>query len=333
MILCKQILESFPSLIEMHSLDPSIELENISPTHLSTKNSICYVTQEKYLKEAIESKAGLIIVSEKIAFGEKLEDRNYIVSPLAELLVQKIQTKFFYKNRKQSEVKSYIDSSAVIHSSAKLGENCYIGPHVVIGEQVTIGSDVYLGPGCVIESGANIGPSCQLFSQVYIGSYSLLGANCIIQSHSSIGIEPFLSEANERVVLEDSVEVGSHCTVEKGVLSESLIKKGTKLDNMVHISHSSTIGAHSLITAGNYVGSNVVTGHHYTAGGNGFVESRCKIADAVTLAGMSYVEGDIEKSGAYGGQPLQDMKRYLKTMMVFAKLPELRKYFNQTDKN
>jgi UDP-3-O-[3-hydroxymyristoyl] glucosamine N-acyltransferase len=330
-------------LTELINLDPqnliyvsgpkSGLISGVSIPENIAKNTLVFISKDEHLQSCIKEKASVVIATKTLIQNEKvypftlfsvnnLKDSMRLVLPLFDSKLERFNFS--------------IHSTAVISESAQLGKNCKIGPYSVIGNNVIIKDNVIIGPHCIIESDSKVGSSSILHGFVFLGSLCEIGSNCEIHPHTTVGSDGFgyTTDRNYqhhkipqlgKVIIEDNVEIGANCCFDRATLSRTLIKKGTKIDNLCHVAHNCTIGENSLIAAGFFVAGSSALGDNFTSGGNSVVSTHIKICPNVTLAGRSTVTKDITEPGQYGGYPLQKLKDALKTISSIGKLVEMRK--------
>ncbi len=199
----------------------------------------------------------------------------------------------------------FINSAAIIHKSCRLGKNLHIGPNAVIEE------DVIIGDGCMIEA------------NVVIKKGSILGKNVRIKSCSVIGGAGFGYDKNEneiayeflphfgKVIIEDDVDIGSNTCIDRGSLSDTIIRKGVKIDNLVHIAHNADIGENSLVIACSMVAGSVVIGKNCWIAPGASIRNGLKIGSNCTIGLGSVLTTDIGDNTTVMGVPaigIEDFK-------------------------
>jgi UDP-3-O-[3-hydroxymyristoyl] glucosamine N-acyltransferase len=229
--------------------------------------------------------------------------------------------------------------TAVVHGSAVIGRRVLLGPYCVIGARTVIGDDCRVGAHTVIENDALIGEGTTLHPHVFIGARCELGARCEIHPHSTVGSDGFAysRDANGKPVkiaqvgivkIGDDVEIGGNCSIDRATLTATMIRSGSKLDNLCHIAHNCDLGENGFYTAGFMMAGSTRIGKNFMTGGNSVVAGHLTIADNVELAGRSTVTNDVKEGGQYGGYPLQPLRDALKTLVSLGKLNEMRKKLN-----
>jgi UDP-3-O-[3-hydroxymyristoyl] glucosamine N-acyltransferase len=231
-------------------------------------------------------------------------------------------------------------ATALVHPTATIGKDVLLGPYCVIGAGARIGDGCRIGSHVVIENKVTVGPGTTLHPHVFVGADCVIGRNCEIHPHTSIGSDGFGYAVGRdgrpikiphvgNVVIEDEVEIGSNCAIDRAKLSSTFIRSGAKLDNICHIAHNCDLGENGMYTAGFMMGGSTKIGRQFQTGGNSVVTSHVTIADNVMLQGRSNVTNDIPEPGAYGGYPLQPLREALKTAVSLGQLNDLRKNVNK----
>ena len=201
-----------------------------------------------------------------------------------------------------------------------------------INKDAAISDDVYVGPGCVIEKNVEIGKGSILLPNVTVLANVSIGENCIIHSGSVIGSDGlgFAKDENDRwkkinhlgkVVINNDVEIGSNCTIDRGVLDDTIIGENVKLDDQVHIAHNCIIGKSTIMGANATIGGSTIIGENCMIGGLCGVADNLVITDGVTVSPVSFIFKSINKAGKYSGSaPLMPRGDWLKASANYKKL-------------
>jgi UDP-3-O-[3-hydroxymyristoyl] glucosamine N-acyltransferase len=244
--------------------------------------------------------------------------------------------KYFDRKRQRFTQWGEIHATALVHPDASIGARVCLGPYAVVGAGAVIGDDCMIGSHAVVENEARVGARTLLHPQVFVGAGCEIGEDCEIHPHTTIGSDGFgyamggdgrarkISHLGN-VKIEDRVEIGGNCAIDRATLASTYIRAGTKLDNICHIAHNCDLGENGLYTAGFMMGGSTKIGRRFMTGGNSVVTAHVSIADNVTLQGRSSVTNDIPLPGAYGGYPLQPLKDAMKTAVSLANLNDIRK--------
>jgi len=310
----------------------------ILPPEKANPEALVFVSKQEQLEQALKQNASIIIAQKSLTLPEKAH-ACFFSTPQVQLAMATVGALFDKKIQRFHQTEA-LHPKSFIHPTARLGKNVIVGPCAVIGEDVQIGDHSIIGANTVIESHAQIGQNTILHPQVFIGAFCEIGSSCEVHPHTTIGADGFgfvpLKNSHPvkipqigRVVVEDHVEIGANCTIDRAALTETRIGAGTKIDNLCHIAHNCEIGANSLIAAGFMVAGSSKIGRSFMAGGNAVVSDHVEITDNVMIAGLSGVTKDITEPGQYGGYPLQPLKDSLKTLANMVHLTRMRRQLSQ----
>lgn len=300
-------------------------ISKLSPFFHSDEESLTFAADEKFLKDLASTKAKVIIVPDidlPLNIG-----KSYIVVKDSPRIIMPKLLNFFKRNLKKIE--------KMIEDSSTIGENCNIAPNVYIGHDVIIGNNVSIYPNVTIGEGAVIGDNTVIYSNVSIREFVNIGKNCVIQPGAVIGSDGFgfikVDGNNEKieqigtVIIEDNVEIGANTTIDRGAIGDTIIKKYTKIDNLVQIAHNDIIGENCLIISQVGIAGSTIVGNNVTLAGQVGVSGHIKIGDNVVIGAKSGVHGNVESNQILSGYPLVDHKEDLKIRISLKKLPELLK--------
>lgn len=314
--------------------DPEIEISRVAPIDQAGPGDITFVTNPKYLPLLKQCRADAVIVSPDIA----VQDGTFLVCRNPYLAFAKIQTSLMPDKARKGGVRG----GATVADSAVIDPAATIYPGCVVGENVVIGSGSVLYPGVVIYDDVRIGRDCILHGQAVVREGCRLGDRVILQPSAVIGSDGFGFAPDGQtyfkipqvgiVVLEDDVEIGACSCVDRAALGETVIRRGTKLDNLVQIGHNVQVGEDTVIVAQCGIAGSTKIGKHCTFGGQAAVAGHIRIGDNVTIGGRGGATGNVEGNQVLSGTPLMPHKQWLKASMSFAKLPEMRKEMQQLKK-
>jgi UDP-3-O-[3-hydroxymyristoyl] glucosamine N-acyltransferase len=232
--------------------------------------------------------------------------------------------------------KKGIHPSAIIESSASIGEDVYIGPFVYIGENCRIGEGTSLYPHVFIGDNTVIGENCTLNSGVKVYHYCLIGSGCTIHAGTVIGSDGFgfapQSESEfmkipqlGNVVIEDNVEIGANVAIDRATMGSTIIRKGVKLDNLIQIGHNVEIGENTVMAGQTGIAGSTKIGRNCMFGGQVGIAGHLRIADGTRIGAQSGILGDIStENSVILGYPAFDHKDFLRSTVIFRKLPDLK---------
>ncbi|MFM8443792.1 MAG: UDP-3-O-(3-hydroxymyristoyl)glucosamine N-acyltransferase [Methylococcus sp.] len=225
------------------------------------------------------------------------------------------------------------DPKAIVANSARIGEGANIGPHVYIDEDVVIGSHVTLYPGCYIGRGVVLGDHVTCYPNVVIYDGSRLGSRVTLHAGTVVGQDGLgYAKVNDRwekipqagwAVIEDDVEMGANCCIDRATLGQTVIGAGTKFSDAVVIGHGTKVGRHGMFVAQTGLAGSVNVGENVTMGGQVGVAGHLSIGDNVVIGAKSGVWSDIPANERYFGSPAFKWKQFWKQVAAVQKLPEL----------
>ncbi len=309
-----------------------VEVGGIASLRSATAHDLVFVENEKHLAAALTSKAAAVIAGQFAAAG----NRPVPHKPL--LIVRQPRLAFAQAAAllvPAAPPAAAIDTSAVVHESARLGKGIAVGAHAVISPGVTIGDGSAIGPGVFIGEGVHIGQRCDIKSNVSIYPGTTIGNRVIVHAGAVLGSDGFGFVRDEqtgryakfpqvgRLTVEDDVEIGANSTVDRGALDETVIGRGTKLDNLVHVGHNVRIGKDVVIAAQTGIsGSAVIEDGAVIAGQVGIADHVTIESGAILGAQCGVPSGKIirGKGVLFWGTPARPIRQYLKELAVLAKL-------------
>ena len=290
------------------------EVENILPLDLANDEDISFFYNKKFIDKLKTTKAKVVVLEEEYtSFNNSIS----IVVKDAHIAYAKL-TQLFKKNIE----KIGVSSDASIESN-DIDPSSFIGPRVIIEEKAEIGKNVKILGGVYIGSKVKIEDNTLIYSNVSIYSETKIGKNCIIHANSVLGSDGLgFANKDEKwekiehlgiVKVENEVEIGSGCTIDRSSTGETVLKSGVKLDNQVHIAHNCEIGENTIIGAKTAIAGTTKVGKRCKIGGGCGIIDNINLCDDVTVTPMSFVTKSITKKGIYsGGSMLMEHKDWLK---------------------
>jgi len=295
-----QTLKQIAGLLQVDFVgNPDFEITGINEIHVVEKGDIVFVDHPKYYDKALQSKATTILINKEV---ECPEGKTLLIS----------DDPFRDFNKITKHFNPFIASKSVISDNVIIGEGTIVQPNVFIGENVVIGKN------CIIHANATINNDCIIGDNVVIQSNVVLGSDAFYYKKRPEGFDRLISGG--RVVLEDDVEIGASCTIDRGVTGDTTIGKGTKIDNHVHVGHDTLIGEKCLIAALTAVAGCVVIEDEVTVWGQVGISSGVTIESGTVLMAKTGVMKSLKK-GVYWGSPSQEYRKkmreiiHLKNMM------------------
>jgi len=277
----------------------------INELHKVEKGDLAFVDHPKYYETCINSDASFIIINKIVDFPEGKA-----------LLV--VDQPFEAYLKIVNHFRPFEPASKNISDSAVIGEGTYIYPNTFIGHHVSIGKN------------------CMIHPNVTIMDYSLIGNNVVIQAGTVIGSDAFYYNTKKdrdvwykrmqscgRVVIEDDVEIGAGCTIDRGVTNDTVVGRGTKLDNMIHIGHDTTLGKNCLIAAQVGIAGAVNIGNGVILWGQVGVSKTLSIGDNAVVLAQSGVPSSLEANKTYFGYPADEASTKKREIVWIKRIPEL----------
>lgn len=236
-----------------------------------------------------------------------------------------------------------IAPSAVIDETAVIGDNVAIAENVVVGANVTIAKDCQIFANVVIGINVSIQEKTKIYPNVTIYSESVLGKRCIIHANSVIGSDGFGNVPYQggwlkipqigKVIIEDDVEIGASTSIDRGALSDTIIKKGVRIDNQCQIAHNVIVGEHTAIAGGTGIAGSTTIGAHCMIGGMVALNGHLTIADNVSITGNGMVIRSIKEAGVYSsGIPVIKNKDWARNTSYLLKIIDLFKRVKRLEK-
>lgn len=228
-----------------------------------------------------------------------------------------------------------VHPAAVVHPSATLGAGVHVGAHSVIDENAVIGENTQIGAGCVIGAGVTIGADCDIKPNVTVYPGTRLGRRVIVHAGAVLGSDGFGYVRDEstgehekfpqigRLDIADDVEIGANASIDRGALDATVIGRGVKIDNMVHVGHNVRIGDRVVIAAQTGISGSVVIENDVLIGGQVGLADHVRIEEGAMLGSQCGVPTSkvIRGKGVvFWGTPARPIKQYLKELAVLARL-------------
>ncbi len=290
--------------------------DDIEITALNSLDNACftelsYCDGEKNSKKISTTGAGAILISKEFENLVPKDSIKLVVDNphLSFALLSKLFAKPINFHNQEKKTK--------IAKSAKIMPNVYIGNNVEIGENVIIMAGAYIGDNVSIGEYSIIHPNVVIYNDTKIGRKCHLLANCVVGSdgfgyaHTKNG-EHYKIYHNGNVILEDFVEIGACTTIDRAVFESTIIKQGTKIDNLVQVGHNCEIGENCIIVAQSGISGSSILGKNVTMGGQSATSGHLQIGDFATIAARGGVTKNLEGARVYGGFPIMLQKDWLK---------------------
>ena len=311
--ICKQIDILFS--------EDDIEIDGIHTLSEASSTQLSFFTDAKYATQLPETKAAAVFIDEEHA---KLLPASTIALITDEAYLKlALASKFF----------AYHLSTSI--EEVKMGKTCNVDKNAHFGLNVTLGDNVTVMAGCYIGDNVTIGSNTLLYPNVTFYHHTQIGKDCIIHSGTVIGSDGYgfahtkqgehvKIYQNGKVVLEDDVEIGANCCVDRAVFGTTIIRKGTKLDNLIQIAHNCDLGEHTLMASQVGLAGSTTLGRNVVMGGQSGTAGHLKIADFITVAGKAGVTKSLEGAKMYAGFPAVEIRIWRKIQASLMRLVKKR---------
>jgi len=222
---------------------------------------------------------------------------------------------------------AHIGKRSSIPPDVTIASFAYIGDDVVVGDRVTIMSGTHVGDGCSIGAGCTLHPNVVLYPGITLGQRVILHSGCVIGAdgfgYVFDGHEQVPIPQTGTVVIGDDVEIGANSCVDRATFGETVIERGVKIDNQVHIAHNCRVGENTVIVAQVGISGSVEIGRNCVFAGHSGVVDHVKIGDGVRVMMKTAVSKDVPSGSSVSGQPAMDHRRSLKIQAAVRRLPEV----------
>jgi len=309
--------------------DAEVKITKLSKIEEGEPGSISFLANPAYTHHIYNTKASLVIVNKDFVPTAPIPSTLIRVESAAVAFAKLLE---MYNQVKLN--KTGISKHAYISESAKVGENIYAGEFAVVSDNARIGNNVKIYPQVFIGDNVVVGDNTTLFAGVKIYSDTVIGKDCIIHSGTVIGSDGFRfepqNEGNKKVpqignvIIEDDVEIGANCAIDRATLGSTILRKGVKFDNLVHIAHNVEIGENSYLAACNVVAGSTKIGKNCMFSGQVGIVGHLNIADNTIITAQSGISKSITKAGeVYMGSPAFDANKYRKAYIHFRNLDSI----------
>ena len=308
--------------------DASITIEGIDTLDEATNQDLSFLANPRYMEAMKKSKAGAICVDSKTPLSAS---QNYLICDNPSACFQKVMRLFL--NEPMITSFSGIHPTAVIHPTANIDPSANIGPYCVVDAQSTIGANTQLISHVTVGYGVTIGNNCIIHANCVIRE------GCVLENHVSLqpgciigscgfGYIPDATGQYQKleqlgnVVLQDFVEIGANTCIDRSRFKTTLIKKGSKIDNLCQIAHNVEVGEHNIIAAQTGIAGSSKTGKHVMLGGQVGIVGHVTLEDKVLIATRGGVSKSL-KSGTYRGSPAIPIQEYNRQEVFLRKVESL----------
>lgn len=320
--------------------DATVSVSNFGKIEEAKTGELAFLSNSKYEEYLYKTQASIILLSESVQL------KKSITSTI--IRVEDAYAAFALLLSKYQEVVAQqlvgIQQPAYISTNAMLGNNCFVAAFAYIDDNVKIGNNVKIYSGVVINNNVTIGNNCILYPGVKIYHDCIIGNNVIIQAGTVVGSDGFgfapLADGTYtkipqmgNVIIEDDVEIGANTTIDRATMGSTIIRKGTKLDNLVQIAHNAEIGSNTVIAAQAGISGSTKLGNNMMVGGQVGFAGHISVADGTKINGQSGITKSIKTPNTFvNGTPAFDYTSSLRSQVVMKNLPTLEKRIQELEK-
>lgn len=310
--------------------DGSVRIRGVASIESAQSGELVFVDDPKHLSSAFESQASAVIAGDFA--GENSGNRPILITHHPKLA--------FARAARLLSQDSNLDplgvhATAVIDPTAVIAATVWVGAQAVVAAQAEIGEYTHIGAGSSIGKGVRIGRECEIYPNVTIYPGTSLGDRVIVHAGAVLGSDGFgyvrdpktgryekFPQAG-RLIIEEDVEIGANSTVDRGALDETRIRRGAKIDNLVHIGHNCQIGEDVVIAAQTGLSGSIVIENGAVLGGQVGIGEHARVGEGVMIGGQGGVLPNKILRGkgvAFWGTPAQPLRAYLKQLATLARL-------------
>lgn len=282
--------------------DANFPVTGMNEIHVVNPGDIVFVDHPKYYDKALNSAATIILINKKV---DCPEGKALLIS----------EDPFSDFNKLTQYFKPFKKAEKLISDSAEIGEGTHIQPNTFIGNNVKIGAN------CLIHANVSIYDNTQIGDNVIIHSGTVLGSDAFYYKTRPEAFDKLKSGG--WVAIEDNVEIGSNCSIDKGVTGATTIKEGTKLDNLIQIGHDTVIGKKCLIASQVGIAGCVIIEDEVTVWGQVGMRSGITVEKGGILMGQAGITKSTEANKIYTGNPAMESRAKLKELALLRQLPKL----------
>ncbi|MFD2513595.1 UDP-3-O-(3-hydroxymyristoyl)glucosamine N-acyltransferase [Pontibacter locisalis] len=313
--------------------DNTVKVSTLAKIEEAQKGALAFLSNLKYESFLYSTEASAVIVASNLELKKPVSATLIRVNdPYSSFstLLQYYQTALIAS-------KTGVEDPCFIGQGSQIGENHYRGAFSYIGANCKIGDNVRIFPQVYIGDNVTIGDNTTIFAGVKLYTNTVVGSNCTIHSGAVLGSDGFgwAPQADGtykavpqigNVVLEDDISIGANTTIDCATMGSTIIRQGTKIDNLVQIAHNVEVGAHTVVASQSGISGSSKVGNYCVIAGQVGIVGHITIADKTTVGAQSGVSKSVKEQGTIiQGSPAFDYKQNLRAMTVFRKLPELQR--------
>jgi len=320
--------------------NPDTVVNTVAKIEEGHEGALSFLANPKYEHYIYTTKSSIVLVNKTFTPASKVNATLIRVDNAYEAFASLLTLVDKARPRKKG-----IHPSAIIEGTATIGEDVYIGPFVYIGENCRVGDRTSLFPHVFIGDNTVIGENCTLNSGVKVYHDCRIGSGCTIHAGTVIGSDGFgfapQSESEfmkipqiGNVVIEENVEIGANVAIDRATMGSTVIRKGVKIDNLIQIGHNVEIGENTVMAGQTGIAGSTRVGKNCMFGGQVGIAGHLSIADGTKIGAQAGILGDIRtENTVILGSPAFDLKDFLRSAVIFRKLPDLKAKIDEMAKD
>jgi UDP-3-O-[3-hydroxymyristoyl] glucosamine N-acyltransferase len=320
--------------------DPQVLVNDLAKIEEARSGTLTFLANPKYTEFIYSTKATIAIV-EKGFEAHRAIPKSLTLIRVAD--PRMAFTQLLERNYQLQYEKKGIEQPSFVSPSAKMGKGVYIGAFSYISEGVVLEDGVKVFPNTFIGERVVVGKGTRIHAGVKIYHQTVIGAQCVIHSGAVIGADGFGFVPNAEgvyekmpqvgnVILEDQVEVGANTTIDRATIGHTIIRQGTKLDNLIQVGHNAEIGRHNVIVSQTGIAGSTKVGDHNQIGGQVGIAGHLHIGNQVRIAAQSGIGSNMPDGSMVQGSPAFAKGLYDRSSVIFRRLPDLQKRVDQLEK-
>ena len=311
--------------------NPDVTVSALAKIEEGQEGALSFLSNPKYEPFIYTTGSSICIVNNTFTAQKELPAALTLIK-VADAYACFAQLLAIYDSMNKKE--AVIEQPCFIHDSAQIGANVYIGAFAYIGANVNIADNCQIHPHVVLQENVTIGENTTIYPSVNVYKECHIGARCIIHAGAVIGSDGFgfAPDANGvyskipqigNVVIEDDVEIGSNCSIDRATMGSTFIRKGVKIDNLCQIAHNVDVDQHTAMAAQVGIAGSAKIGKHVMIGGQTGIAGHLTVADHTKIVAQSGIPSTVKKADTLMGTPAIPINDYKRSHIGFRKLPGL----------
>jgi UDP-3-O-[3-hydroxymyristoyl] glucosamine N-acyltransferase len=320
--------------------DPQVLVSDLAKIEEARSGTLTFLSNARYTEYIYTTKATIAIVNRDFAPGRALPKTLTLIRvadarmAFTQLLERNHELQY---EKKGYEQPSYVSPKAKAGKDVYIGAFCYIGEGVELGDGVKIFPNSYIGDNCKVGAGTRIHAGVKLYHNCVIGERCVIHSGAVIGA-DGFGFVPRADGTYEKmpqvgnVILEDEVEIGANTTVDRATIGHTIIRKGTKLDNLVQVGHNAELGRDIVVVSQAGIAGSTKIGDNSQIGGQVGISGHLTLGKGVRIAAQSGIASSLADGETVQGSPAFKKIQHDRSFVVFRKLPALQQRIDALEK-